>query len=538
MAFPLRAFALVSVLFFSLPGPNISAAPPSPKTSQADDKILITDIKITGNRVISSEELSLWTCCYINERVDLAELEGLADLLTEYYRFKGYTLARAYIPEQDVRNGVVEIAILEGAVSDIRVIGNELYTKRFIREGFGDVLADRALKYSSLERSLVLLNETTDLKVGATLEPGLDTGSTSIVVKVDDKPANLASRLLGRPVHAALSYDNYGSNFISRNRFGATTEIANLLREGSLLTMNGIIGQDPDKLLFETIAYSIPIDRRGTRFVFTGSNGRFDVGGALAALGIQGRIKTYDVSISHPFIKTRFESLWVEVGYASKDYNLDILARRFASDHFRMLKGGINYLESDRLGRSFVSLYGFQGLGDFLGGMNNGDPQASRRGADNRFTMMTLNASRVQSITEQTVLILQGFGQIATSPLGVIQQYNMGGPGSVRGYQLGEQNLDEAYTVSAEYQFPTLVYKPANFAVFFDYGAGRVRTPNPGESRSYSMTGTGFGIRSPLPFYQSSLNFDLGFPVGAKPQGGTLGGGHSPTAYIQVIARF
>ena len=104
--------------------------------------------------------------------------------------------------------------------------------------------------------------------------------------------------------------------------------------------------------------------------------------------------------------------------------------------------------------------------------------------------------------------------------------------------ELGEQNLDDAYVVSAEYQMPSYVIPWARLAFFVDHGAGRLRTPTITESRGYSMTGAGLGTRVQLPFYQTSLNADVGFPVGAKPQGGTLAGDRSPTVYLQLVARF
>ena len=52
-------------------------------------------------------------CCYIGDLVGLADLEHIADLITDMYRAKEYTLARAYVPQQDVADGIVEIVILE-----------------------------------------------------------------------------------------------------------------------------------------------------------------------------------------------------------------------------------------------------------------------------------------------------------------------------------------------------------------------------------------------------------------------------------------
>jgi hemolysin activation/secretion protein len=204
----------------------------------------------------------------------------------------------------------------------------------------------------------------------------------------------------------------------------------------------------------------------------------------------------------------------------------------------------VNWDRLDLSGRWYASVYGFQGLGQFLGGMSDNSPQASRQGADNRFTKATIATGRIQSLGHDVLLVVKGSGQITTGPVVVIEQMLLGGPDSVRGYQLGERFVDEGYTVSAETRipfFPSLVptaLKETQGAIFIDYGAGLLRNPSPGEHRSTNMTGTGVGLQTQLPWYSSSVRLDLGFPIGPKPIGGTIAGDRSPTFYFQVATRF
>jgi hemolysin activation/secretion protein len=74
---------------------------------------------------------------------------------------------------------------------------------------------------------------------------------------------------------------------------------------------------------------------------------------------------------------------------------------------------------------------------------------------------------------------------------------------------------------------------------FIDHGAVRVRNPQAGEKKSESLTGAGPGLRVNLPYYDTAVRFDVGFPIDpTKALGGSLSGGHSPTAYLQATARF
>ena len=44
----------------------------------------------------------------------LSALRGLAANITNYYTSRGYFLAQAYLPAQDIMDGAVAIAVLEG----------------------------------------------------------------------------------------------------------------------------------------------------------------------------------------------------------------------------------------------------------------------------------------------------------------------------------------------------------------------------------------------------------------------------------------
>jgi hemolysin activation/secretion protein len=502
-------------------------AVPAPRIV-SEPKILVNGFRITGNSVVPEKELLPLTDHAVGRELTLRELEQIAESLAQLYQNKGYTLASAYLPEQEFAEGIIEIAILEGRLSEIRISGNRFYSTDFIRHGFSQVIAERVIKPLSLERSLLLLNGNMDLKVSATLEPGATIGTTQVLAKVEDQ----------RPIHARLDVNNFGIPAISRYRFGAGADVGNLLVQGSVLKLDGIIGDDPTKLQFLTTAYQAPLNGWGTKLVFSGSTGRFDVGGALASLGITGKIRTYDISITHPLIRQRLETLTVEAGFASKDNPLFINGTLSGDDHLRMAKVGVNYDRTDGTGRTFLSLYGFQGLGKVLGGMADNDPLATRQGVDNRFTKVASSLGRIQSLGHEYFLVLQSTGQMSTGPLAIIEQFMLGGADTVRGYQLGERLEDDAYAVSAEVRTPA--YLPyTQFVAFLDHGAGRVHQPAAGEARYHALTGAGVGARVTLPYYESSIRCDVGFPISpSTPLGGTLSGGSSPSVYLQFLSRF
>ena len=507
---------------------------PSKQSTTAPAPAVIKGFVFSGNTVIGNEQLQTVTQPFVGEVLDLPVLEKAAQSVTDYYRKQGYTLALAYVPQQQIELGVVTLALLEGRIGDVTVNGNRHYSTAFIKRHFAQAEAEPVARNESLERGLLLLNEYPSLKASATLEAGKSVGATDVHVNVEDK----------RPLHFMLDVNNYGFNTISRYRFGAGVEVGNVLMDGGTLTLNAIWGNHPDQLLFGMGNYSLPIGGQGTKLVLGGSHGKFDVGGQLSSLQISGLTTIGDLAVTHPFIKSRFQNLLGEFGFSAKNNTLSLLDTTFADDAIRLLKLGVNWDRLDLAGRWYVSFYGFQGLGEFLGGMDNSSPQASRQGADNRFTKATMAAGRIQSLGHDVLLVLKGTGQGTTAPLVVIEQMVLGGPDSVRGYPLGQRFVDQGFTLSAETRipfFPSLMpaaLQQTQGTIFIDYGYGSLKNPTPGEQPSTSLTGTGVGLQTLLPRYNTNVRLDLGFPLGPNPIGGTLSGDRSPTFYFSISTRF
>jgi len=508
--------------------PPEQAQPPVMEQAQPPATIPVQGFTISGNRVVPTWDLAQVLTPFVDQTLTLVDLERVADLITDEYRRRGYSLAKAYLPEQKIKFGIVEIAVLEGYAGNLDITGNKFYSTAFIRRYFGKVYDEEAIKYSSLERALLLLSDNPDLSVSAILQPGKVVGTTDIVAKAQDK----------RPIHVSAGYNNFGVPFISRDRFDLGLEVGNALLPGAVFTANLIIGNDTRNLFFQLGSYSVPVGGQGTRLVLSGSNGNFDVGAFLADFKITGTLQTYDISITHPLIRSRVDNLFLDVGYLAKDNKLSLLDNVIGNDALRMLKLGVSFDRTDTTGRTFLSVYGYQGLGHILGGMADNAPDATRKGADNRFQHVNVAVGRTQSLWDRTFLILRGTGQMATGPLPVIEEFFLGGADSVRGYILGERLGDDGYAVSAELRFPVPYVSVAQFGLFIDNGAARIRSPSVGQQAYYSLTGVGPGLRVNLPWYDAALRVDLGFPIEPpKTQTGSLSGGSSPTLYLGINAR-
>ena len=97
--------------------PQSLPAPPQPPAAS----FKLNDLRLNGVKALSNEELQSITAPYIGRNVTLGDLEGLAQAITARYKERGYFLAQAVVPVQTVRDGVVEISVIEGRLGKVDV---------------------------------------------------------------------------------------------------------------------------------------------------------------------------------------------------------------------------------------------------------------------------------------------------------------------------------------------------------------------------------------------------------------------------------
>lgn len=491
--------------------------------------MLVEQFRFVGNQSITTAELTQVVAPFLGKAYDLAGLEKVAEEVTKACRERGFTLATAYIQEQEIAGGVVEITVVEGRVGNIKVEGNHRYSEDFIR-GHLDGLIEATFRQEELEDSLLILNDNPYLKVETTLQPGAAEGTTDILAKVEEE----------FPLHLNLHFDNFGSELISRHQFGAEIEWAPPLIDGAKFTLGGTAGEDPDLQANYRAGYSMPIGHAGTRIAWTGYTGNFTLGKELTILGIQGTSRGWGIAITHPLIKHRGGSLDLRIGYDNKFSQSFLLEEVSSHDEIRSVHLGADFLLSHDNGATFGSTYVYQGLGDFLGGTEQGDPEASRKTAWNEFTKFTVSLGRSQKVLDWFTLFLRSNAQFACDSLLAGEQMPVGGSASVRGYADGEISGDSGYVVSLESRFRPFPSSKVglDLLLFGDYGARHIRKPTVDQHRWNQLAGWGLGARLDLSQLglpgDASVRFDVAWPVHPK----TNAEDRDPIFYLSTDLRF
>ncbi|HWQ25199.1 MAG TPA: ShlB/FhaC/HecB family hemolysin secretion/activation protein [Chlorobaculum sp.] len=495
-------------------------ADPNPAT------VLVNGFIFSGNNSISSPELNGLLKEYVGKRCSLIDLRQAAGKVGAEYLRRGNPLAKAYIPPQRVNGGLVTVTIVEGRIGRVIVEGNKNYSTEFIRKNLTGGRETAKPTIDCIEKGLLRLNEDfVDLKVTANFAPGELPGTTDIHVKVDD----------GSPVHVTLSGNNFGSDYVSRYRYGATAEWTNALLPGAYMTLGGLIGDKPKDMNVYSGSYEFPINSCGTIVGMSAFNGNFDVGKDFSDLGIHNEETSVDLYLRQPLIRERGEKLFAKIGFRgaeAKYYLMDELSSR---DNTRV---AYLQLQGDRVfagGRGLANLTVAKGLGGMFGGTENGSTYASRVDANNDFFKANLDLARFQPLSDDFSLLVRASGQWSPDNLLASEEWLIGGIDSVHGFSIGEGAGDRGYSASLSLRANPLSNKQSlQLAAFIDYGYSYKRTIFAGSQHRTDLTGVGFGISSHLmTVAPTDVRFDVGFPLNSS----TNHINDKPVLYFQTSIR-
>ena len=94
--------------------------------------IYIEKLVFNSNTLFDYEQLEKQTNHLLNQRVSFVDIKRSVDNINRLYAEKGFSTSKAYLPKQEIADGILTINIQEGWLGEIRVDGNVNVSKRYI----------------------------------------------------------------------------------------------------------------------------------------------------------------------------------------------------------------------------------------------------------------------------------------------------------------------------------------------------------------------------------------------------------------------
>jgi hemolysin activation/secretion protein len=485
------------------PAPEVLPRAPEPRPALGAPglKLVVNGFKVSGNTIYSEDVLLAEVKEFVGKEQTIDGLNDAATKVRAYYRERGYFLVQAYLPQQEIKGGVVEIAVIEARIGKVALNLKEgtRYSESMVRGIVEKHLAEGAIiTETSLETPLLLLNDLPNAIVTSEIKPSQTIGAADLVVSVSDSPGLISG---------SVDIDNYGNRYTGAYRGGVSINLSNPFALGDQFSFRAFTTDE--EMSFYRLAYVVPVGYWGTRIGASYSTFHYQLGKEFAATRAHGVGSVNTIYGFHPIIRTRGSNLILQLAYETKNLNDRVDTTQSNVDRV---------IESSKIGL----------VGDFRDGMLGGglnsysltytdgqarinqaavaavDQSAAGLGTQGKFSKLNYEFRRLQKITDNSNLLLSLQGQQASKNLMSAEKFSLGGAAGVRAYPTGEALGDSGYVFQAEYRYlipgARLGGGDVSVSGFYDQGWVQINevAPNPTgnpavDNNNRALSGFGLG---------------------------------------------
>lgn len=463
-------------------------APVAPVADQA--KILVNSLHIIGQTLYSEAELVAITGFIPGSLLSLSELRGMASKIADHYHRKGYFVAQAYLPAQEIKDGVVTITVIEGRYGKITLNTPKELSDYTAKSIFSGLNSGDTITIAPLERRLLLLSDLPGMDVKSTLVPGASVGAADLIV--DITPGDL--------ITGEVDVDNAGNRYTGEYRIGTTINFNEPFGYGDVAAIRAVTSGFG--LFYVRAAYEAQIGkaRAGAAYSFL----EYRLMKEFEALHANGTAHIASIYGSYPLIRSRKNNIYAKLSFDYKTFQDRVdLTSTVTDKQAQVLMPGLYGDSRDGLFGGGVNTYSFTW---FIGNLDIQTAaahslDAATAQADGIYNKLGFRVTRLQSVIEPLSLYASLHGQLAFQNLDVSEKMELGGMYAIRAYPEGEAYADQGYvlTMEARWRLSTLLFErlPGQMQLIGFVDTGRVtvnKNPWTNEPNTRTLSGAGVGL--------------------------------------------
>jgi len=492
---------------------------------------------------------------YKGKIVSLYDIYQLADRVTTRYRNDGFFLSRAVVPDQTIENGIVHIRIVEGYIDNIVIQTDQkadakpLSINTSVKGNLGQrsdlfqKFAEKIRKYqpihiddlerdsllARLERYTLLINDLPGVSASSKLSASKDkTGATDLTLVLSEKPFD-----------ASLSYDNRGTKTAGPRQVTVTLGANNLLGLYEKTSLTYVQTTDNRELEYFSLSHEETLNSEGTKLTVSGNKSWAEPGAYLTYLEMVSRSESFEINLSHPFIRRRQKNLSIHARLTYKNSVSISLGDLSSRDRIRALRVGATYDYADAWnGISYISAELHQGL-KILNATDKGYASATRSFGRPDFTKFTLDLHRSQRLPLGFGMTMAATGQWSAHELLSSEEFGYGGSQYGRAFDSSEITGDHGLAAKLEVQYfdpPPIPNTKYHFYAFYDFGATYNKMSSADEVWRETGASAGGGMR-----FKVYENFSGSLEV-AKPLTRSVNAlnedGNDPRIFFKLTASY
>ncbi|EJN6080845.1 ShlB/FhaC/HecB family hemolysin secretion/activation protein [Salmonella enterica] len=412
--------------------------------------VTVKMVVFTGNppglNGLSEADLQRHLTAELNRPQTFAGLLAMAQKITDLYRRNGLLVARAVLPPQTVKDGVLTIRIIPGHYDNAHINNSSSVqtsvVQRLVRSStpVGDMVTRK-----QLEREALLLSEIPGVNAQVAMEAGSRQGTTT--PKITLTP--------GQRFGGYIGLDNQGDPTTGRSRVMAGGYAGNLLGLGDQLRVDLLDAYEKSDLFNGSLDYSLLAGGAyGTRVGVNYShlNYRYNIN----KLGFKGYSDNWGLYVTQPWIRTSRARVDVRLDGGQQfltDTYPDVFATESGSSRGRKtvslgalsVTGSVADLPGGVTG---FGVTGTTGDVDLRSDITRSFAQQANSGG--QFVRLNYQLNHDQQAWGPFSVYAGMKGQLANVNLDASQKFLMGGPSAVRAYDIGDGSVDQGVVGTAE----------------------------------------------------------------------------------------
>lgn len=486
----------------------------TPKEFEDGKKVRVERFLISGATHMSNEELKQIVAPYEKQDLSFNQIQEITTLITKIYRQKGYFVARAYIPEQNIytQNGVLKINIIEGNYGEFKLENKSLVKDSIIQSNLDDIKDKDIVSTNTLERAMLIINDTPGAVVTkADVRPGKEVGTSDFLIGTEAT----------NRVNGYLIGDNYGSQYTGKHRIMAGVDINSPFNIGDKISAFGFTSQK-EGLLSGKLSYDFPIHANGTRGEISYSKTTYELGSSYKELDAIGKNDSLTARVTYPILKTRVENLdsYVEVSYNKMKDEIQSVDSKVKKDSY-VSTTGLDYTKDSLIfNKNSQTRAGVSITFGRLSFNDRKDKEDDKNGANTQGQFSKINLELGKDIDifdslkwSNTLQIQYALGN---KNLDGSQDLSVGGINGVRFYQDGEESAENGYIYNTEfiYTLPIIAGIDNKISIFYDIGRVYMsKNFTQEKSRTLQDIGLGYKVSYKNFFANSYLAYNIGNEV-------------------------
>lgn len=397
--------------------------------------IPIERIDLGGVTLFSPAEQSIWTAPYEGRCIGIAELNDILQAITLGYVDAGYVTSRAYLPEQNLADGSLDVRVIEGELAEIRFNGK---IAAHWQAGVFPGLVGTTVNLRDIEQGLEQIRAMPSYSAEMEIIAGATQGASILDV----------SATTPRPFGLQVSTNNQGAEATGEYILSLDATYDHLLglNESWSLNLSKSAAPHPFALGYSgpgthsgTIGVDVPKGDWSFSAEYSWSDYAQTTPGAISPIPIDGWTKTFNLEASRLLHRGQSSKTYVDFSLSLRE-NVNFIAGVKINSSSRMMSIGTIALRDERTvwGGSLNTGIGYkQGL-DAFGAEVFANQPAGQPNAQFALVEFDLNYSHLWQLKRGLLRYSTTLeGQWSDDLLYGTQQFSLGGTSSVRGTKSG-----------------------------------------------------------------------------------------------------